>query len=408
MKEFSGILKEAKLDYTRMPPKLKSNALSLVILFLLISCSNNEKNQSNLPNLKFIRDHSIGIDEQTSAHISNFQYYQDAKTEREYLCILNKPTNGINIYPLDNNDQVTKIKLEKEGPFGLGSISGFYVVNFDSIYVMNPGTLRLYHTNSKGAILKQFSLRSPNINVGYILPNTDDSMEIRFKEDTIFIPGFPAIFYDKKQQQYFDQGKNMIRLVLGSGKIDNLIPFPNKDILFDKNYTSQVVGIMAISSFDGTSNVVSFRADPTIYVYDSDGNLRTKHLIKSRYITDPIKGIDKGQFLGDTMEEFLYYLNNTFYDRIIYDRHRRLYYRLIKHATSEPFTRKMLMTGKLIRHAYSMIVLNENFQILGELDIPMGLGKGMIIPIREGILIESSKNRNEDELKFELFKLVEK
>ena len=68
----------------------------------------------------------------------------------------------------------------------------------------------------------------------------------------------------------------------------------------------------------------------------------------------------------------------------------------------------MLMTGKLIRHAYSMIVLNENFQILGELDIPMGLGKGMIIPIREGILIESSKNRNEDELKFELFKLVEK
>lgn len=92
---------------------------------------------------------TLDIDQETSNAIYLAQFYPGDSTD--YLFLLNKYINGCNYFDLESGRQLGRISLPREGPGSVREVSGFSVVNLDSILMVARGTIsRSIYTNLSG------------------------------------------------------------------------------------------------------------------------------------------------------------------------------------------------------------------------------------------------------------------
>lgn len=268
---------------------------------------------------------------------------------------------------------------------------------------------RIFLVSSLGKVLqKHILVDSPNSLVPY--PWVADGADIFSYDKVLYIPANPGVSYDKNKKDFFKEGLLGAKLDLKNGKVKYHIPYPNKDILEDKNFTSTAVTTKCAANENTHELIYSFAADPYVYRYDLSGKLKGKHLLKSAYIGD-IKEISSKQIIGDPLEEAAYFMNNSFYGDIYYDRFRRLYYRLVKHKLTKEATKKEILQGRSIYEKYSMIVSDEDFNLLGEVMLKNKGGEGfegnsLFIITKDGILIQSYDKSDENKMFFNQYKIV--
>lgn len=74
----------------------------IYILLFLFSCNNKSKNtgSNNIASLEFIKTIKFYLDIKTRNWSMNNQYVYDSISKKEFICILNGPTNSINFFNL--------------------------------------------------------------------------------------------------------------------------------------------------------------------------------------------------------------------------------------------------------------------------------------------------------------------
>jgi hypothetical protein len=157
--------------------------------------------------------------------------------------------------------------------------------------------------------------------------------------------------------------------------------------------------------FNGEQFVYSFHFDECIYVASIDHDSIQKIPIKSKYIKEVTTLDDYGNLTLEAVCE------NPNYGNLIYDKYRDVYYRFcypqaeLEKGIKGP---ELYLYG---RKNFSMIILDNKFNIIGETLFPDYTYNSRVLFIREdGLYISDSHylnpNYSDDILSFQRFDLV--
>lgn len=328
-------------------------------------------------------------------------YYQFVESDSERaLLFLNENLQTIYRYDFGSRRLEQFISLREFGYSKQDRVQAFNLVNEDTllIYNYNKTEIALVDRN-KGKLIRRSLADYSKKRVDRVYPHASTVAPIAFDRSSqqIFMTGFLS---DEFGAYTLDKSR----------KVFTSLSLENGQIHSDVNYPSFYWG----SNWGGSSGfrriffchnpferfiLLSFMADHYVTAYD----LKTKNIKKvlcSSSLIDTIASTGYDQWYFEFMpkgKNFEYYLTTPSYGPIIYDRFRKVYYRIAE----QPQDAKHPTNNKL----KSIIVLSNEFDRIGEYRLPSEeLDTFNLVITRNGILIRRKESRD-DRLCFLVFNI---
>lgn len=389
-------------------PKLISGLNIILLLIIVCSCKEQKISDNRLlPSyhyelVKTKKNKCFELDAETRYNAFYLYVFTDEKGE-EYLSFLNYRTNQILFYDFKTCKFLFKIEMDKEGVDGVNLLSGYYIKDFNNIYVSSYSIPGLIKTDTTGKIRQKILYgQTPE---GYqIVPSYTPSSR----------PYIPPVFIGDKLY-ITQQAANHIYAATKtpvSVIIDTLhhsyeqLPFLFGDIL-PENYFSQHGETRFSREYNGDHFIYSFYADEYIYVTSASHREIDKIHIKSKYIDK----IETEEPPSDPNLAVKWILEKAHYGDMIYDQYREIYYRLVYPDTELVSDRTYMGTVVFGRNKFSVIILDKHFNIIGETLFPENIYNPFVFFIHpDGLYISRDYQINfdqpEDQMNFELFKLT--
>lgn len=309
------------------------------------------------------------------------------------LAFLNEPSFEIEFYNLINGQLINKISLSKDGPNATPGIESFYYQNEDSIWLYASWGNRLYLINSMGEVRISRDMLIPQSGLYTSNPYPQTTTPYVVKGKYHYLQGMngansemslPAssVVYDWDSDSVF-----MGNIYPGCyGNYDNLTS--NWDA-FSFRQTSCVL------NNDGKI-VTSFPASDSIYVYNPWIDKRESYFAG---LTEPIE-ITSHKSNGYT-DIFVNYITQYQYAGIVYDKFRKLYYRIVLHPYKDYDSNDL--RNECRKKPISIIVLDEKFKKVGETMLPNNLYyPGNAFVTMEGLNIQVY-SQDDDIMEFGVF-----
>lgn len=160
--------------------------------------------------------------------------------------------------------------------------------------------------------------------------------------------------------------------------------------------------------YNGENFIYSFYADEYIYVTSVNHQEIDKIHVKSKYIDK----IETEEPPSDPNLAVKRILEKAHYGDLIYDQYRDVYYRFVYPETELDPNRTYMGTVVFGRNIFSVIILDKNFNIIGETLFPEDIYNSFVFFVhRDGLYIsrdyQINFNQPEDQMNFELFKLTD-
>ena len=346
------------------------------------------------------------IDDETV--IPTYNLYTFEEKGVEYLTFSNPLSRVILIYNQHSSELVKKIRFDKEGPNGVGShIFGYYIKDFNHIYLPSANKPLIYLTDTTGILKNQidFSQTEDGLMANKAHYTNLDYTQLVFMGNSLFIP---QALNNRLGEKMVEKSPIGILVDTVSGKTTS---FPmNHPYVIPYNQRLEAIGGTMVASqiYDGENLIVSFNKDERLYKIDTQGQVET-FLAKSRYIPRlrfPKAPDDFSQLLKKTCED-------AEYRNIFYDKYRKVYYRFVSLETeleANENYHKILHSGKA---DFSIMILDENFKVLGETRFPTFTYVPHICFInKDGLYLSTSHFKREDYsddwLRFQRIELVKK
>ena len=380
------------------------NVLLIFFILLLISCSKGRNNfDQQVDGNYFLKDSiSISIDS-----ISNydFNYFDVGKIDgNEKLIILNQVNSSLDFYNLTSGGLEDRFLIPQDGPTPVVGTQGMLFHNQDSIFVFTSYLLAKFGLFDGTGEIR--SLHSTSI-------ESDNPMDRLLNHSST--PTIPTIYLNGKL--YFtkmtmgnptgnpDFSKSHIAEFIYYLKNDSVVQIQNLKM------PSNFEGITMPLSFsfhskalnDSNEFVISWFASDSLYVYDTDFNQKSVYLGKSGLS----KEFEKTTHQLSKEETDRLTISQTHYPRIIFDPFRQLYYRFV-HVARKYDPNELIDHKSIQKNPFSVIVLDKNFNHLGEVVFPgskYNLYKAFVA--ENGLYLPLSNifyvNLNEDEVKYEIF-----
>lgn len=326
----------------------------------------------------------------TSASI----FYYD-RNGSNYLTFYNKPSNAIYFFN-DSGHVFFKIQLEKNGSHNVGKIEGHYVYNLDSIFVFDQWNKTISLVNRKGEIINKFSfpeeLKKTPYLPGIMASTVNPWIYLKGK---LFGTGFSLGEMDDET----DQNRPVaIEYDLSSKMPGYFVSYPN--IYQDANWGGYNYRV-PYSAFDDSSNlVISFPADHYIYKVNVQSKKVRKYFCGSKHI-DVISSLNRKKKFRDKWFMSEYFGSNPSYSSIIYDKYRRVYYRIADLPINDY---KEGVEKKSVK-PFSIIVLNSKMEWMGETLIPQLSHSRLAFYVSKEGLNLRKYDKDEDRLIFSVFRL---
>jgi hypothetical protein len=334
----------------------------------------------------------------------------DSKDGQSYLSFQNRGQSEILFYRMNEPDCVFRLKINMEGPDGIPRFLGYYIKDFDEIYLTNPGIPHIIRTDTSGKIRQK-------INYG----TTD--------EGKMLVPSFmsmasttytPLVIIENKF--FFTQTimpGEPIETWPVSGYVDTAtlsvkdLPFYFPPIInSDEIYTTGIGPELDFSRcFNGSEFIYSFFFEESVVVTSPDHTQIRRIPAKSKYIdrindphekrpADPIRGARR-------------VCEAAFYGSLLYDSYRDVYYRIAYPETEMEANQDYIELWQTGRKRFSIMILDHDFNIIGETLFPDYLYKSHELFVgKEGLYICDSHVKNpgfdEDVLSFRCFELRKK
>ncbi|WP_130736099.1 DUF4221 family protein [Flavobacterium sp. J27] len=374
---------------------MKRNLFLTLLFLLLLSCSEKKKY-----NFMLVKSDSISIPiDETISQITGCL---------EYTLYDNKPTllysnrdienNVAEILFFDLNEKKIYKKLSFSEDKGFyKSTNGFKFINKDSIIVSNVRTDTLYITDfyEKIKFKKHFKFQGENYYISQVTSMNSHPI-VKYKSNLYVTP----MLFTENQKEFI----NKPFLFEYNFKTDSLKPL---NVYFPKEYIASDYFSFELSHyFDGKNVIFSPMNSHKIWIV----NLETKKMriveAKSDYCREFLKFKDSPQ---KTMIDGMY--NNAYYSQyisIIYDKYRKVYYRLFYQGIDIDKNDKNLSNEYDYPKVMSIITLDENFNKIAEDIFPNHDFMSMYFITPDGLYMNSDNvlNQNYDEDKLTFTKLV--
>ena len=377
---------------------MKITLLAVISLFCLLSCVDKKVQTKESYNLVASdKQLSFALDPNTKTFILALFPFTD-ETGKEYLTFQNQDQNEILFYDMNSRKLEFKVKPAYEGPNGVGQVLGYYVHTIDSIFLTISGTNEIVLVNRNAEI--------------------KDKINYERAEDGTLLTDFcsissvyqPIIMIDK--EMYIMSGcnrwleKDPVAAVINlEDKTIHALPYYYPSFPGADNKAKRA-GIEEHLSrcFDGKHFVYSFYFDETIYIASQDHDSIKEVKVKSKYI-DKVRLLDDygNLTITDACE-------NPNYGNLLFDKYRNVYYRIAYPETEIEKEVKGMELLQYGRKNFSIIILDKNFNIIGETLFPDYTYNSTVMFVREdGLYISDSHYLNpdysDDVLSFKCFTL---
>ncbi|WP_321977930.1 DUF4221 family protein [Aureibaculum sp. 2210JD6-5] len=333
------------------------------------------------------------IDDSSLQYSNSIQYYDGF--ENNQFTYFNSTNNSI--YFLD---YLTK----KQDSIWDNTISNhifdsYTIKNKDSIFLFSTTNKKLYLYNLRGDFKKEFDLSQETINDSTILPYPymSTNLPLVSHKGSLYLTGYQVgeLFTGGRGHK---QRKTILKLDTDDKQLSYHINYPD---LYNKFNWGATYYYMTSSTYNPLTQslIVNFPISHNLYVYDLVSE-------KGRYVyagSSYIKSIepfskDKSDFV-DSNKRLIYYITNSSYISIFYDRYKDVYYRI----SALPMQKKEIV-GKDYwkKRQFQLIVLDNNFETLGEISINNIIPENIFIN-EKGIHLQNFSN--EDEMKFKIINI---
>lgn len=377
------------------------NILLLITFFTLFSCKNEKTANADSYALEASGQiKSFTLDSDVRYNPFYLYTFSDDRG-KDYLSFLNYRTNQILFYDLKTSEFLFKINLDAEGPNGVVMCSGFYIKDFENIYVSSYAYPGLIKVDTARNIVQRIPYGTTDR--GYkVIPSYTPSSH----------PYVPPILIDDKiyiTQNAVDRFHPVADTPL-SVMIDTLrkscegLPL-TYSVLSEEELQADDTGFSRI--YDGKNFIYSFHVAEDIITASVDHKEIKRIKVKSQYIDSPTAKQEDGE-RGPRQN-----LELARYGDLLYDPYREVYYRFAYPQTS--LDDNMRWMGKSVygRKKFSVIILNKEFQVIGETLFPESIYNSYVFFVhKDGLYISRDYqmiyDQSEDYMTFELFDLVEK
>ncbi|MCF0159402.1 MAG: DUF4221 family protein, partial [Bacteroidaceae bacterium] len=312
---------------------------------------------------------SFPLEKGTNLFINSMQVYTD-DSGKEYLAFRDGYTRPrIFVYEIDNAfAPVRKITFDQEGPNGTGAVSlGFFIRSWDEIYIPNHNIPEISVVDSSGTKKRTYQLAESS------------SEKIVCTTSLIqrpFIICNGKLFAEQKKN-VFNKENFMTSPVSIIVDLDNgtFTPSPftyqtHHSLPSEKITKSSYNNFCASCYNEERSEIVyAFWLDEHLYKYDIETQKVTKKKVSSRYIPDD-ESLDPAKRLDSQENDFKEMCEIPFYKFIYYDKYRKVYYRFALPATTCEDNVAFVDFFQAGRNTSSIMVLDEDLNILGETLLP--------------------------------------
>lgn len=292
------------------------------------------------------------------------------------------------------------LNLYAEGPNGIIQPTGFYIKDFDNIYISSYAYSGLIKVDTTCRITQKIPYGTTD--EGYkVLPSYTPSSH----------PYLPPIFIDKKVyiiqnavERFNPIDKTPVSVVIDTiQKSSKELPL-TYNVLTKEEKDANDTRFSRI--FNGKEFIYSFYTAEDIVVASIDHSEIKKIKVKSQYIDSSTeKQVDSEQ--GPKLN-----LELARYGDLVYDPYREVYYRFAYPKTI--LEDDIRWWGKAVygRKKFSVIILNKDFQIIGETLFPEAIYNSYVFFVNsDGLYISRDYQmlygQSEDYMTFELFKLID-
>lgn len=373
--------------------------ISYIILSIFIFVSggckhNSDKNDYHHYELKVTPDIlSFQLDNNTSLLIKALFLFTD-KDGKEYLTFQNDKEPEILFYSIDNKQIYKKLELEVEGNNGVGAFLGYYIKNMDEIYLTSLYYPTIIKINRNGEIIEKTNLQE------YTEKPITSFQSMSFCYRPIFFINNKMYIHQSVNKE--NGGDNFITKSPLTITLDTLSKeiaistFTFPPILEPGDYFTNSLGVEYNYSccFDEKNIIYSFGSDENIYITSTENDLEKKIPIKSQYIKD----ITPPKHRPEDIQEGIRKMSEiALYGNLIYDKYRDVYYRIAYPKTEIDNKENGSDIWQFGRKLFSIIILDNEFNIIGETLFPEYTYISTLMFIREdGLYISDSHYKNSD------------
>jgi hypothetical protein len=371
-------------------------------LILLYSCDSKQAKQEALLPLK--SSISFPLDSTTVKQSNTFQFFVDEG--KDYLALFNAPKEEIVIFDYQTTKVHKKIKLEEEGPNGVGIPHSFHIKSMDSIFVLSSALYSLSLINEEGAVINQFSLIPGGLtdfgtplNEGYsskpLMQSTNPFLY--FSDSLVAITGIPN--KNPTQKDYYENTPLFILLNLKTKALKYSFDYP-------KEYLGNLWGLYHNFPFqtfnpDRAKAIVSMPISDKLY----ETNFKTTKEISCPCAEMPKSKIWTNPDLGNPVSSIKHFMESPSYYRIVYDEERKVYYRFCQYGTEVDYENFHFESYSIFKEKKTAIaIFDDNFRSLGQIELQKDLDPRFIFVNRNGLHIYR-ENQNDDILLFDVYQL---
>lgn len=381
-----------------------------LLLLLCLGASCVQKTFDPTEKFSLVSGDSICFSLDDSTFYESKAMFQFEDKDKEYLFFQNKQKGALRVLIFDiNKEELFKpIPLYKEGPNGIPAIWGGFPLDMEHFLITTNST-RFYIVNDSGGILfKSDQLYPGRGDFGDYCTTMIYSYYSNpgIIQDSIFYFPQPHVGYPHKKEDWTKS--NLFAYAdLRTGQLGKTqLCYP---AIFDKDEVLRTLSYESGASYayTGKEIALSFHSADSIYVSPNFKDTRAYNA-KSRYF--PHLHPEPYDATMDLIVRLRQSNNSPSYHHLLYDKYRKVFYRFALMPYEYPANKSPMEedTGR----EFSVIILNENYEIVGETKFPGNkyayrlwfIGKkGLYLSLNN----QGNPNFDENELKFQCFTLEE-
>ncbi|UPK68072.1 DUF4221 family protein [Chitinophaga filiformis] len=325
----------------------------------------------------------LPLDSLTKPNFSSYSVFQQKGTL--FLAFIDKLTNRINIYDVNRRALVSQISTRniKENKSRLAKITVF-VKSFDSIYLNT--LLDVYMIDSTGRVKQRIKLPSKPYAA---LSDFNGFSPPVFKSDSMFFAAYP--YLDMRKQKELRKWKRMFILDWTRKKAElaySLPPFFKENV-----YARRYLTTYYCYNNDSSRFVFSLPADSNLYVTKLDDR-QTAYFGGSQYITEAIPPFTKEEYSNSDKQSLGRYFRDS-YGPVYFDSYSNRYLRVAEQKLT-----KDKYDQKIFNKKSSLVILDKDFKIIGETEVPDSLNLYTLFTTNDGIYAKIETSVNEDTIYF--------
>ena len=372
--------------------------ISFVLLVsLFVSCSNKRSPIYSYTLVPSSEIKSFELD--SDVKYNAFYLYTFSENGKNYLSFLNYQQNQILFYDLDTENFLFKININSEGPDGIVQPSGYYIKDFNNIYVSSYAYKGLIKVDTTGRVIQKIKFGKTNENYEVLPSYTPSSHPYTaplFIDSNIYITQ-PAV------ERFHPATETPLSIMIDTIQGKYIGSSLTYNILNDLEMNSEDLRFGRI--FANGYFIYSFYSSEDIIVVPKGHSHSQRITAKSDYINSAAEKQKKGEQGPKSNLEI------ARYGDIIYDPYREVYYRFAYPKTE--LESDINWRGKAVygRKKFSIIILDKEFKIIGETLFPEAVYNSYVFFVhKDGLYIsrdyQMNYNQSEDYMTFELMKLI--